>query len=186
MQSKAFHRAIKKRDKHFDGKFFFGVRTTGIYCRPICPARPKKENIEFFMTASEARASGYRPCLRCRPDAAPGSAAWRGKSALVARALKLIGQHRGNSGHLAEKLGVSSRHVRRLLRDEIGICQSQIKNNIRLEKARKLIIGTKFSITEIAFSSGFTSIRRFNDATRKRFNRSPREIRKEEVRNASS
>lgn len=179
-QSDIYYEAMLARDYRFDGKFFAGVKTTGIYCRPICPARPKRENVEFFKNALSAEKAGYRPCLRCRPESAPLSPAWNGKSALVQRALRMIAGNRlseTNEDAFAEKLGVSARHLRRLFEDEIGRTPKQIADNHRLDFARKLIIETKVSITDIAFASGFSSIRRFNDAVQKRFTRSPRELR---------
>ena len=184
MQSEIFYRAVKQRDKFFDGKFFFGVKTTKIYCRPICPARPKVENIVFFLKAKDAQTAGYRACLRCRPDAAPGSAAWRGKSASVGRAMKLIANENLNSEQISEKLGISSRHLRRLLKEEVGISFTKIESEIRLKRAHKLILESSLSITEIAYTSGYLSIRRFNDSFKKHFKFSPTQIRKKSL-NAS-
>lgn len=167
------------RDYRFDGKFFVGVRTTGIYCRPICPAKPKRQNVEFFKDAVSAEASGYRPCLRCRPESAPLSPAWIGKSATVQRALRLLAEDRlANEEKFAEQLGMSARHLRRLFEDEIGKTPKQIADSNRLDFSRKLIVETRIPFTEIAFTSGFSSIRRFNDAIQKRFSKSPRELRK--------
>jgi len=122
-KNEVFYQALLTRDSRFDGKFFVGVKTTGIYCRPICPAKPKLENVEFFPDALAAEKAGYRPCLRCRPEAAPLSSAWRGKSATVQRALRLIAANDFNGDDedsFAERLGVSARHLRRLFEEEIG------------------------------------------------------------------
>lgn len=171
-----YYQAMLARDYRFDGKFFVGVKTTGIYCRPICPAKPKRANVEFFPTSFLAEKKGYRPCLRCRPEAAPQSPAWSGKSALVQRALKAIADQEYpelDENGFAERFGVSSRHLRRLFEDEIGKSPKRIILANRLDFARKLIVETAIPMGEIAFSSGFTSIRRFNDAVKDRFKRAP-------------
>lgn len=176
-----FYRAILARDRRFDGKFFVGVKTTGIYCRPICPARPRRENVEFFRRAVDAEKSGYRPCLRCRPECAPLSPAWHGTSAVVSRALRIISRDPSQNTPedvFAQKLGVTARHLRRLFAEEIGQTPRHLIEMQRLDFSRKLIVETSLPITEIAFSSGFSSLRRFNDAFKKRFHRAPRDIRK--------
>jgi AraC family transcriptional regulator of adaptative response / DNA-3-methyladenine glycosylase II len=172
------------RDHRFDGKFFVGVKTTGIYCRPICPAKPKRENVEFFKSSIEAEKSGYRPCLRCHPESAPRSPVWIGTSAIVQRAIKVL--HAQNAidfseDLFAEQFGVSARHLRRLFIEEIGKTPKQLSFENRLALARKLITETPLSMTEIAFASGFKSIRRFNDAFKDRFKRSPSEIRRSPI-----
>lgn len=175
-----FYQAVLARDNRFDGKFFVAVKTTGVYCRPICPARPKRENVEFFKTAQAAERAGYRPCLRCRPESAPGSPAWNGKHATIERALKLIAQgaleHQSEDA-FADRLGMTARHVRRLFERELGQTPKQLHDNHRLNFARKLIVETHLPITEIAFSAGFHSLRRFNDAVKKRFHRPPSALR---------
>ncbi|HMU54511.1 MAG TPA: Ada metal-binding domain-containing protein [Nitrospira sp.] len=175
-----FYRAMLARDHRFDGKFFVAVKTTGIYCRPICPARPKCENVEFFKTAQAAERAGYRPCLRCRPESAPGSPAWNGKQTTVERALKLMAQgaleHQSEEA-LADRLGVSARHLRRLFEKELGQTPKKLHDGNRLNFARKLIVETTLPFTEIAFSTGFRSLRRFNDAVKKRFHRPPSALR---------
>ncbi len=176
----SYYRAMLARDFRFDGQFFVGVKTTGIYCRPVCPAIPKRENVEFFETAYAAENAGYRPCLRCRPESAPGSPAWIGKSAVVRRALREIATGQANyqnEADFAQKFGVTTRHLRRLFNEEIGKTPRQIFYESRLNFARKLIIETNIQITEIAFLAGFGSIRRFNDAIQKRFARSPTQLR---------
>jgi len=175
-----FYRAVLARDSRFDGKFFVGVKTTGVYCRPICPARPKRENVEFFASAFTAEKAGYRPCLRCRPESAPLSPAWVGRSAVVRRALRLIctrPEERFKEDEFAAQFGMTARHLRRLFEDEVGRTPKRIADGIRLDFARKLIVETKLPVTEIAFLSGFRSVRRFNSAMLARFRRSPSEMR---------
>jgi AraC family transcriptional regulator, regulatory protein of adaptative response / DNA-3-methyladenine glycosylase II len=174
------YQAVLARDYRFDGKFFVAVKTTGVYCRPICPARPKRENVEFFKTAQAAERAGYRPCLRCRPESAPGSPAWNGKHATVERALKLIAE--GTLEHqtedaFADRLGITARHLRRLFEKEFRQTPKQLHDTTRLNFARKLIVETRLPITEIAFSAGFRSLRRFNDAVKRRFHRPPSALR---------
>jgi len=176
-----FYEALKTRDPRFDGKFFVGVRTTGIYCRPICPARPKRENVEFFSSHLDAERAGYRPCQRCRPESAPGSAAWVGTSAIVRRALKAL--HAQSTVHLdeeqfASRFGVSARHLRRLFAAEVGKTPKQLAMENRLNLSRKLLVETQLPITHLAFGAGFSSVRRFNDAFKARFKQSPRQIRR--------
>ncbi len=183
-----YYKAYSSRDARFDGKFFCAVKTTKNYCRPICPAKPKRENVEFFSNAFEAESAGYRPCLRCRPECAPGSGGWLGKNATVKRCLSLIenrAMYDKNEEEFAALLGMSARHLRRLFEDELGQTPKQISDANRLNFARKLIVETNLSITEIALTSGFTSIRRFNEAFKKRFERSPSEIRKIKVLNTN-
>jgi AraC family transcriptional regulator of adaptative response / DNA-3-methyladenine glycosylase II len=181
MNDDVYYKAMLSRDYRFDGKFFIGVKTTGIYCRPICPAKPKRENVEFFHSYIEAENRGYRPCMRCRPECAPLSSAWYGKSAVVKRALRQLSLSNYinlNEDDFAEQFGVSARHLRRLFNDEIGQTPKQIFNNNRLNFSRKLICESNLSITAIAFNSGFKSLRRFNDAFKKRFHKKPSDFRK--------
>lgn len=171
-----YYQAMLARDPRFDGKFFVGVKTTGIYCRPICPARPKRENVEFFANHVAAERAGYRPCLRCRPESAPRSPAWIGKSATVQRAvrsLQNLNDAKFNEDRFADGFGVTARHLRRLFVDEIGKTPKQLFFETRLNLARKMILETRLPISEIAFASGFRSIRRFNDAFKDRFKKSP-------------
>src|SRR5262249_51586588 len=169
----------------FDGTFFIGVKTTGIYCRPICPAKPKRENVEFFFSATAAENSGYRPCLRCRPECAPLSPAWYGRSAVVQRALKVIaadGFFAQAEDKFAEQFGVTARHLRRLFVEEVGLTPKQIAFNNRLGFSRKLIVESNLPMTTVAMTAGFSSLRRFNDAFKKRFQRAPRQMRKKQDR----
>jgi AraC family transcriptional regulator of adaptative response / DNA-3-methyladenine glycosylase II len=182
-----YYQAMLARDFRFDGKFFVGVKTTGIYCRPICPAKPKRENVEFFPTALIAEKHGYRPCLRCRPESAPQSPAWAGKSALVQRALRAISDPEAaelREEEFAGRFGVSARHLRRLFEEEVGKSPKRILLDKRLDFARKLIVETSVPIGEIAFTSGFASVRRFNDAVKTRFQRTPSLLRQRHARPA--
>jgi len=175
-----YYEAMLARDHRFDGKFYLGVKTTGIYCRPICPAKPKRENVEFFSNRIEAERAGYRPCLRCRPESAPNSPIWIGSSDIVVRALKAlhtIDMFEFNENDFAKLFNVSSRHLRRLFKEEIGKTPKDIASINRLNLSRKLVVETNLSMTEIAFASGFDSIRRFNDAFKERFKKSPSEVR---------
>ncbi|MCB0347631.1 MAG: DNA-3-methyladenine glycosylase 2 family protein [Bdellovibrionales bacterium] len=184
-----YYQAMLARDHRFDGKFFIGVKTTGIYCRPICPAKPKRHNIEFFANYLEAEKAGYRPCKRCRPEAAPSSPAWIGKSATVKRALKILNSTdviQFNEDDFAAKFGVSARHLRRLFNDEIGRTPKQIAFENRLHLARKLMVETNLPITEVAYASGFSSIRRYNAAFKEKFRQTPTTIRKHKVKGGSS
>lgn len=179
----ACYKAVLARDPRFDGRFFVAVQTTGIYCRPICPARPLKKNVAFFASASAAESAGFRPCLRCRPDASPASPAWYGRSALVRRGLRLIANGAlWNSNETEEtfagKLGASARHVRRLFIAEMGATPKQISDSNRLAFARTLTADTPLPMTAIAESAGFSSLRRFNDAFRKRYARAPSAFRR--------
>jgi AraC family transcriptional regulator, regulatory protein of adaptative response / DNA-3-methyladenine glycosylase II len=177
-----YFEAMEKRDPRFDGKFFFGVKTTGIYCRPVCPARPKRENVEFFRSRANAEKAGYRPCLRCRPETAPFSPAWIGKTAIVRRAEKLLHRRAGlGEENFASIFGVSARHLRRLFVGELGRTAGQLELEKRLCHARQLVTDTARPISEIAFVSGFGSLRRFNDAFKKRFQASPRELRRKKL-----
>jgi AraC family transcriptional regulator of adaptative response / DNA-3-methyladenine glycosylase II len=179
-----YYKAMLARDHRFDGKFFVGVKTTGIYCRPICPAKPKRENVEFFSNHLAAEKAGYRPCLRCRPESAPQSPAWIGTSAVVQRAVKVLRAQEAiefDENKFADLFGVSARHLRRLFVEEIGKTPKQLSFENRLNLARQLITETALPITEIAFASGFSSIRRFNDSFKERFKKTPSEIRRTKV-----
>ena len=183
-QDDIYYQAMLARDYRFDGKFFVGVKTTGIYCRPICPAKPKRQNVEFFHNHITAEKAGYRPCLRCRPESAPQSPVWIGKSAVVMRAVKVLHSQEAaefDENKFAALFGVSASHLRRLFIDEIGKTPKQLLLENRLNLSRKLIAETALPITDISFASGFGSARRFNDAFKDRFQRSPREIRRDKV-----
>jgi AraC family transcriptional regulator, regulatory protein of adaptative response / DNA-3-methyladenine glycosylase II len=173
--------AINSRDRRFDGRFFAAVLTTRVYCRPICPVPLRKpENVRWFRSAASAEAAGFRPCRRCRPHTSPGTPAWQGTSAVVSRALKLISEGGLDSGDvetLAERVGISSRHLRRLFVEHLGASPVRIAGTRRVHFARSLIEETDLSITKIAFYAGFKSIRQFNHAMRAAFGQSPSELR---------
>jgi len=177
-----FEQARLSRDARFDGRLFIGVKTTGIYCRPVCPANsPKSENISFYRTAAAAGEAGYRPCLRCRPECAPGTPAWEGTSTTVQRGLRLIADGALDDGdieRLSERLGVTSRHLRRLFTKHLGASPLAVAHTQRLHFAKRLIDQTTLPMGDIAIASGFGSTRRFNDAFRNTYDRTPRELRK--------
>src|SRR2546423_14233118 len=175
-------RARLSRDPRFDGKFFTGVLSTKIYCRSICPVPTVKEkNVRYFATAAAAAESGYRPCLRCRPECSPGTPAWFGTSSTVSRALRLLldsGLEDRGIEHLADRLGVGSRHLRRLFLRHLGAPPIAVVHTRRLHFAKKLIDETALSMTHVALASGFGCVRRFNAAIRKTYNRTPTQIRR--------
>ena len=176
------YRAVRSRDRRFDGRFFTAVLTTGVYCRPVCPApTPQRKNVRFFACASAAEEAGFRACLRCRPEASPGTPAWAGPSATVSRALRLIAAgalDEDGIERLAVRLGVGSRHLRRLFDLELGASPVAIAQTRRAHFARRLLDETRLPVTEIAAVAGFRSVRRFNDVMRRSFGRSPRELRR--------
>ena len=175
------YQAVASRDSRFDGKFFTGVMTTGIYCRPICPAPlPKLKNVRFFNCAAAAQEAGFRPCRRCHPESAPHTFAWLGTSATVTRALRLISEGAldgGDIDHLAARLGIGSRHLRRLFQEELGASPIAIAQTRRVHFAARLLEETAIPISDVAFGAGFNSIRRFNDVLKKSFGRTPSAIR---------
>jgi AraC family transcriptional regulator, regulatory protein of adaptative response / methylated-DNA-[protein]-cysteine methyltransferase len=175
-------RARLARDAAFDGLFFTGVRTTRIYCRPVCPVRPaRSENVVFFPSAAAAERAGFRPCLRCRPETAPGSPAWRGTRSTVGRAMRLVNEgflDRASVSDLAERLGIGPRHLLRLFLRHTGATPSEVAATRRIQAAKRLIDGTQMSLAEIAFAAGFGSVRRFNDAFRATYGRPPSSFRR--------
>ena len=179
----ACDRARLARDPRFDGRFFIGVKTTGIYCRPICPAPTSKQcNVKYFPSAAAAAEAGYRPCLRCRPEAAPGTPAWLGTSATVRRALRLIQEGALDDAsveQLAQRLGIGPRHLHRLFIQHVGASPLAVAQTRRLHFAKRLIDDTRLAMTDIALASGFGSLRRFNDAFHKTYGRAPRDLRRE-------
>ncbi len=174
--------AVTRDDPAFDGVFYTAVLTTGIYCRPICKAQtPRRENVRFFATAAAAADAGFRPCLKCRPELAPDAPVHQALSPLTARALRLIGRgvlDEAGVGELARRLNLSTRQLRRIFLDEIGAPPVAVAQTRRLLFAKKLIDETDLPMTDIAFSAGFGSVRRFNDTIRKTYSRTPTEIRK--------
>jgi AraC family transcriptional regulator, regulatory protein of adaptative response / DNA-3-methyladenine glycosylase II len=178
----ALERARISRDPRFDGKFYIGVTSTGIYCRPICPSRcAKRANVRFFGSPAAAEAAGFRPCLRCRPEAAPGTPAWLGTQAVVRRALRLINEGALDDGSveaLAARLGIGTRHLLRLFGRHVGASPLAVAHTRRLHFALCLLQETSLPITQVALASGFGSSRRFNDAFRNAYRRPPRELRR--------
>jgi len=176
------YRAASSRDARFDGWFYVAVRTTGIYCRPSCPAvTPRRQNVEFHRTAASAQQAGFRACKRCRPDASPGSPEWDLRSDTVARAMRLIADgvvDRDGVSGLAARVGYSERHLHRLLTDELGAGPISLARAQRAQTARILIETTDLSMTEVAFAAGFGSVRQFNDTIREVFATAPRELRR--------
>ena len=176
------HAALRTRDARFDGRFFTGVSSTGIYCRPICPARtPKAEHCTFFACAAAAEDAGYRACRRCRPETAPGTPAWQGTGATVARALRLIEEGALDGGgvpELADRLGVGDRHLRRLFAERLGASPLAVARTRRAHFARRLVEDTDLPMTRIAMASGYRDSRRFNADLRASFDRSPTEMRR--------
>jgi AraC family transcriptional regulator, regulatory protein of adaptative response / DNA-3-methyladenine glycosylase II len=178
----ACYRALRTRDARFDGRFFTGVRTTGIFCRPVCPARlPRLENCVFLPSAAAALAAGFRPCLRCRPETSPDVAAWHGTSSTVRRALALIAggalDEDGDVAGLASRLGVGERHLRRLFRRHLGASPIAVAQARRLLFAKTLIDETRLPMTQVALAAGYGSVRRFQATMRRAYGRAPLELR---------
>lgn len=175
------YRAAASRDVRFDGHFFVAVRTTGIYCRPSCPAMtPKRANVEFFVSAAAAQQRGFRACKRCRPDAVPGSPEWNTREDVVARAMRLIADgvvDRSGVDALSDRLGYSSRHLNRMLTEQLGAGPLALARSRRAHTARVLIETTDLPLGEIAFAAGFGSIRQFNDTIREVYAASPSQLR---------
>ncbi len=185
LSNSEYQRARMSRDPRFDGIFFVAVKTTKIFCRPICPAKlPLEKNVEYFHDKAQALKFGYRPCLRCRPDSAPSSWAWKGTEVSFQRAVKLIEQ--GVLQHqtltvLAERLGITDRYLRKLFDQYLGMSPKQYAQYHQLMFAKQLLHNSSMSITDIAFASGFNSVRRFNDAFKNLLRLSPSQIRKANI-----
>ncbi|HEY1545206.1 MAG TPA: Ada metal-binding domain-containing protein [Xanthobacteraceae bacterium] len=182
---RACERARVTRNPAYDGRFFSGVRTTGVYCRPVCPVRPARaENVRFFASAAAAEAAGFRPCLRCRPETAPFSAAWKGSRAIVDRAARLIMRDGALDGasasvdRLAARVGVGARHLTRLFARHLGASPIQVARTARVQRAKRLLDGTDLPMTEVALQAGFRSLRRFNAVFAETYRASPSEIRR--------
>lgn len=175
-------RARSARDRRYDGRFFSGVKTTKIYCRPVCPVRPAMaRNVTFYPSAAAAEAAGFRPCLRCRPEAAPFSPAWKGSRTTVERALKLIADGALDDCDieaLATRLGIGSRHMCRLFQRDVGASPSQVAQTVRVQRAKKLLDETDLPMADIAMRAGFGSLRRFNTVFAEVYRRPPTEIRR--------
>jgi AraC family transcriptional regulator of adaptative response / DNA-3-methyladenine glycosylase II len=173
------------RDRTYDGRFYTGVRTTGIYCRPVCPVRPARSaNVSFFPSAAAAEVAGFRPCLRCRPETAPFSSAWIGSRATVERALRLIveegvlDQEGATTESLAQRLGVGSRQLTRLFARHLQASPVEVARTARVQRAKRLLDETSLPMTEIAIQAGFGSLRRFNSVFAEIYDRPPTEIRR--------
>lgn len=175
------YRVISSRERRFDGQFVTAVRTTGVYCRPSCPARtPKPGNVTFYATAAAAHAAGYRACKRCLPEATPGSPEWDLRGDVVGRAMRLIQDgvvEREGVGGLARRLGYSTRHLSRVLQDELGAGPLALARAHRAQTARLLLVGTDLPIAEVAFSAGFGSVRACNETIRAVFDLTPVQLR---------
>ena len=176
------YRALKSHDTRFDGRFFIGVRTTRIYCRPVCTARvPLKENCRFFQSAAAAESQGFRPCMRCRPELAPGFAAVDANRRLAQSAASLIEDGRLTDARLpdlAATLGVTDRHLRRVFQDEFGVSPVEYAQTQRLLLAKRLLTDTRLPVIDVAMSAGFASLRRFNDLFRNRYRMTPGDLRR--------
>lgn len=171
------NQARLRRDPSFDGLFFIGVKSTGIYCRPVCKVKqPLTKNITFYPSAAAAEQAGYRPCLRCRPESAPFCPAWKGTKTTVERALRLIEKGALDTGsvqQLADRLGVGARHLSRLFQEHLGASPLQTAKTHRLHRAKRLLDSTPLPISEIAVQSGFGSVRTFNTAFKALYGRPP-------------
>jgi len=182
LDTRVCDRARLARDARFDGRFFIAVLSTRIYCRPICPSpTARRENVRYYRSAEEASAAGFRPCLRCRPETAPGTPAWNGTSATVNRALRLIAERLPEAetvASLAERLGVSARHLNRLFHVHLGASPVAVAKTRRLHFAKQLISDTDLPMFRVAQASGFRSVRRFNDSIRELYGRTPSELRR--------
>jgi AraC family transcriptional regulator of adaptative response / DNA-3-methyladenine glycosylase II len=182
LDPEACYRAVLTRDARFDGRFFGCVKTTGIYCRPVCPARtPRRENMVFVASAAAAETAGFRACLRCRPETAPDMGAWRGTSNTVSRALALIEQgalDEGDVDALAGRLGVGERQLRRLFRQHLGAAPVSVAQTRRVLLAKALIQESDLSMAEVALASGFGSVRRFNETFQALYRRPPSALRR--------
>ncbi len=183
LNRKSCYAAVTSRDARFDGRFFTAVHTTGIYCRPVCPApAPLLKNVEFYSCAAAAEEAGFRPCRRCRPESSPGTPAWAGTSTTVSRAMNLIAEgaldSEGGARALAERLGLGERHLRRLFLEHLGTTPGAIARTRRAHFARQLIDETDMPMTRVALSAGYSSVRRFNEAIKSTFGFPPRELRR--------
>ncbi len=181
LEDEVCYQAIKAKDPRFDGCFFVAVKSTGIYCRPICPARlPARKGCSYFSRAAEAESAGYRACFRCRPELAPGDSSVDSKSRLVRLASRRIAEGYLNQGtveSLASECGISSRHLRRAMEDELGVAPVELAQTQRLAIAKRLLQDTELPLAEVATAAGFGSIRRFNALFKERFSRAPSEVR---------
>ena len=180
------YQAVTDRDSRYDGRFFTGVTSTGIFCRPVCPAvRPKAEHCRFYPSAAAAIEAGFRPCLRCRPESAPHSPAWNGVKTTVSRALQLIDEgvlEHQSVEQLAGRLGVGDRYLRRLFAEHVGASPKAVDRVRRVLLAKRMITNTEQSMTDIAHAAGFRSIRQFNDTFHTLYGKPPTALRKMSVK----
>jgi AraC family transcriptional regulator of adaptative response / DNA-3-methyladenine glycosylase II len=190
LDDNACYRALLTRDRRFDGRLFIAVKTTGVYCRPVCPARtPKRENTRFFASAAAAQEAGFRPCLRCRPETSPDLGAWRGTSNTVSRALGLIeagSLDESSMDALCERLGVGERQLRRLFKQHLGASPIAVAQTRRVLLAKQLIHDTQLPMSEVALAAGFGSVRRFNETFQALYNRPPGQLRRTRLRETSA
>ncbi len=181
-------RARLARDPAYDGRFFTGVRTTRIYCRPVCPVRPARSaNVRFYPSAAAAEAAGFRPCLRCRPETAPFCPAWKGSRAPADRALRLIAAgaldaESASVEALAARVGIGARQLGRLFAKHVGASPSQVARSLRVQRAKRLLDGTDLPMAEIALRAGFRSLRRFNAVFAEIYRMPPTAIRRQGAR----
>jgi len=184
------YEALRSRDPRFDGRFWVGVRTTGVYCRPVCPSRtPLARNVDFYAHPAAAEDAGLRPCRRCRPDASPGSSGWKGGAGVVDRALRLIDEGAldvGDVAALAARLHVGDRHLRRLFVEHLGTTPDAVARTRRAHLARRLLVDTDLKVADVAFAAGFGSVRQCNDVCRAVFRATPSELRAEPRRGAAA
>ena len=177
-------RARLARDPSYDGRFFTGVRTTEIYCRPVCPAQPRSANVCYFPSAAAAELAGFRPCLRCRPETAPFSPAWKGTRATVDRALRLIVDEGALDAEdtciddLAARLGIGARQLSRLFARHLNATPVEVAKTARVQRAKRLLDSTELPMTEVALRAGFHSLRRFNAVFLETYRRSPTQVRR--------
>src|SRR5882762_715175 len=189
--TKARYKALIARDSRFDGIFFVGVTSTGIYCRPICPVKPPKEvNCRFYNSAQEAEQAGFRPCLRCRPELAPGSAPVDNSQRIAHLIVQRIEEGtidvKAALEAIAREFELNSRQIRRIIQKELGVPPIQLLLTRRLLLAKQLLTETKLPVTEIAFASGFSSLRRFNDAFSSRYGMPPSRLRKKAIQDVNT
>lgn len=181
-EAEAFYQALVSRDPRFDGRFFVGVKTTGIYCRSVCPApKPKRRNCDFYPSAAAAEDHGFRPCKRCRPETAPGSPAWAGTKSSVTRALRLISEGalvEGSVEDLSDRLGLSARHVRRLFEEHLGTSPKGVARTQRLHLAKQFLENSALNMTNVAHAAGYQSLRSFNHDIKRVYGVTPGALRK--------
>ncbi|MEO0608537.1 MAG: Ada metal-binding domain-containing protein [Pseudomonadota bacterium] len=182
LNAETIYAGMLARDPHYDGIVFVGVKTTGVYCRPVCKARlPLRKNVSFYPSAAAAECAGFRPCLRCRPETAPFCPAWNGTKTTVERGLKLIEQgalDTGTVSQLAARLGIGHRHLTRLFGEHLHASPSEVARTLRVQRARRLLDDQMLSLDQVASQAGFASPRRMRAAFVKTYGRPPSRFRK--------